>query len=235
VTDGDLAIGERLAAHLRSWLGAWPPEDGDLHVVGAERRVAPGWDGRTYPAIGVVRADGRGVLSVPPDVAEAVARRAATDGRAAALAALPELLETPAASTYEGIVFRWSEAPAPGPDAGIWRSADDPAVPEWLRPFGGEVLVAEEDDGTHLAGVGIKVHDDVGRELAVVTAEAARGRGLARALVAQAARRVLDDGGVPTYLHHPTNIGSAHVADASGFPDLGWTAIGISREPAARP
>ena len=34
-----------------------------------------------------------------------------------------------------------------------------------------------------VAGVGIKVHDDVGRELAVVTDEAARGHGLARRLV----------------------------------------------------
>jgi GNAT superfamily N-acetyltransferase len=222
---------ERLGAHLRAWLGAWPPARAELEVVGSEQRVRAGWDGQVYPVIGVVDADGRGGLSAPPGIADAVGEQLTRGGRAAALAALPGLLGTPGASTYAGIVFRWSESPTAGEDVGVWRAADDPSVPQWLHPFGGEVLVAEDDGGTHLAGVGIKVHDEVGRELAVVTAEAARGRGLARLLVAQAARRVLDEGGIPTYLHHPSNIGSAHVADAAGFPDLGWTAVGISREP----
>jgi hypothetical protein len=40
--------------------------------------------------------------------------------------------------------------------------------------------------------------------------------------VAQAARRVLDDGAVPTYLHAFDNVASARVAEAAGFPDRGW-------------
>jgi len=40
--------------------------------------------------------------------------------------------------------------------------------------------------------------------------------------VAQAARRVLADGAVPTYLHAFDNEASARVADAAGFPDRGW-------------
>lgn len=74
-----------------------------------------------------------------------------------------------------------------------------------------------------LLGVGIKRHDRIGRELAVVTTAQQRGRGLARRLVAQAARRVLDEGGLPTYLHGPDNTASARVADAVGFPDRGWS------------
>ncbi|PWU56502.1 GNAT family N-acetyltransferase, partial [Micromonospora globispora] len=54
-----------------------------------------------------------------------------------------------------------------------------------------------------------------------------QGRGLARRLVAQAARRVLDEGAVPTYLHAFDNPASARVAEAAGFPDRGWTSYGV--------
>jgi RimJ/RimL family protein N-acetyltransferase len=132
-------------------------------------------------------------------------------------------------------VLRWAQdVPGPDvlPDAGVWLPAaladeGDPRVPPWLRPFGGEVLVALDDDGSCLAGVGLKRHDDSGREIAVTTDERARGRGLARRLVAQAARRVLADGQAVIYLHAPDNEASARVARASGFPDTGWRVVGF--------
>jgi predicted GNAT family acetyltransferase len=89
------------------------------------------------------------------------------------------------------------------------------------------VLIARDDEGRYLAGVGIKRHDGYGQELSVGTGPAARGRGLARRLVAQAARRVLDEGAVPTYMHALDNLGSARVAEAAGFPDRGWSAYGV--------
>ncbi len=96
-------------------------------------------------------------------------------------------------------------------------------------PPGREVLVAwDPDTGAYLAGVGIKHHDPYGREIAVGTATAAEGRGLARALVAQAARRILDEGAVPTYQHDPANVASARVADAAGFPDRGWRSAAVA-------
>jgi GNAT superfamily N-acetyltransferase len=95
-----------------------------------------------------------------------------------------------------------------------------------LHPFGGEVLVALIDGG-YAAGVGIKRHDRFGHELAVGTEERFTGRGLGRRLVAQAARRVIAEGMVPTYLHDPRNTASAKVADAAGFPDLGWKILGL--------
>ena len=55
-----------------------------------------------------------------------------------------------------------------------------------------------------------------------------RGRGLARRLVAQAARSLLDRDVVPTYLHDAANVASARVAAAAGLPDLGWTALGLA-------
>jgi predicted GNAT family acetyltransferase len=102
--------------------------------------------------------------------------------------------------------------------------AEDERVPEWLKPFGGDVLVLLEKD-RYVGGVGLKRHDDHVSEISVGTEEAARGRGIARRLVVTAARRILDDGKVPTYLHDLRNHASAKVAEASGFPDRGWRLV----------
>lgn len=217
-----------LDRHLDAWLGGRPPSDGTVLVVASPRREEPGWDGRHQPFIGIVTPDGA-VLSVPPgrqaDVAGAVGRRRPSD-LTGARPAIAAALGRPGARVIEGI-FRWSTEPADHPDAGVWVAADDPSVPAWLKPFGGEVLMALDDDGRYIAGVGLKRHDPTGQEIAVVTEEAARGRGLARRLVCQAARRVVAGGAVVTYLHAPDNVASAHVAEASGFPDLGWRILAL--------
>jgi GNAT superfamily N-acetyltransferase len=138
------------------------------------------------------------------------------------------VLGVPGLNTYRA-VFRWSVAPTPLPDLGEWVPADDPVVPEWLRPFGGDVLIVRRpEDGGYLAGVGIKRHDAFGQELSVGTEPDARGRGVARQLVAQAARRVLDEGAVPTYQHAASNLASGRVADAAGFADHGWASFGVA-------
>lgn len=218
-------VDERLQSHLRSWLGVWPPER-PLHVVGSEQRAVPGWNGRVRNLNGVATPHGT-VVSVPPDRAASVVEAAEdAGGDLAALARrLPELLHDPG-SRFELGVFRWSTAPAPSDDPGVWLPTDDERLPEWLRPFNGDVLVGFED-GAVAAGVGRKQHDGHGHELAVVTEEGHRGRGWAQRLVTQAARRVLGDGAVPTYLHAPDNVASARTADASGFPEVGWTIFGL--------
>jgi GNAT superfamily N-acetyltransferase len=216
-------VPERLAAHLASWIGAWPATNPPL-VVANPRNDRPGWDGAVHPVTGVVDAEGRAAIGVPASFAHRFTGVELTD-IAAARAAIPELLDRPDHRVYSG-VFRWTVEPAPLPDAGVWLDAADPRVPDWLLPFGGEVLVHLDGD-TVIAGVGVKKHDAHGNELAVVTDEAARGRGLARGLVAQAARRVLDEGAVPTYLHAATNVPSARVAEAAGFPERGWSVLGL--------
>jgi GNAT superfamily N-acetyltransferase len=218
-------IQDRLTAHLCSWLGRWPGAGPVPTVVGWPARDAPGWDGGLHRIVGV-RTPEHGVLSVPPAAAAAVAAWVEGGGD---LAAVPRVAGVPG-HWFDG-VFRWCSAPAPLPEAGEWVASDDPSVPSWLRPFGGEVLVAvDAATGQHLAGVGVKRHDAHGHELAVVTVEAARGRGLARRLVAQAARRVLDEGAVPTYAHARSNTASARVASAAGFPDVGWSLLGVDPE-----
>ena len=126
----------------------------------------------------------------------------------------------------ESGVFRWSEEPIPFDRPGVWLPREHESVLPWLKPFNGDVLVGFEH-GEIAAGVGRKLHDRWGHELAVVTENNHRGRGWAKRLVSQAAERVLDDGAVPTYLHSPTNEASARTADACGFPDRGWRILGI--------
>jgi GNAT superfamily N-acetyltransferase len=221
------AVPARLVAHLTGWTGAWPPTT-PATVTGNRRNAAPGWDGRLHLVTGVVDPAGRALIGVPPGSEAAATDAAVAAGRDldALRGALPALLGRPGHVVYAG-TFRWTTTPAPLADAGEWVAFDDPVVPDWLRPFGGRVLIARDVDASYLAGVGIKRHDADGNELSVGTDPRARGRGLARRLVAQAARSLLADGIVPTYLHDPANVASARVADAAGFADLGWQVLGM--------
>ena len=233
-----------LRDHWCSWLGAsdeqvatlGEPAPGasvpDVVVVGSARRAEPGWDGEIHPLVGIVDPSGRAVLSVAPE-REGQARQL-VDGMKSldsVRVAMPALLGLENSWVYQA-TYRWSIAPARVeelPDLGRWVPVTDPRLPLWLHPFGGKALVAfEQGDGTYLAGVGLKRHDSHVSEIAVGTDDRARGRGLARRLVAQAARELLSAGVIPTYLHDPSNVPSARVAVAAGFPDRGWTALGVT-------
>ena len=220
------------AEQLGPWLGGWPPARPVL-VVPDPRSGSPGWDGGPRAVSGAVDPEGRCVVRVPPEVAERLPRP--VPDVAALVAALPAAVGVP--GTAGTGVLRWAQdVPGPdrSPDVGVWLPASlaggDPRVPAWLHPFGGQVLVALDDDGRHLAGVGLKRHDDALSEVSVVTHERARGRGLARRLVAQAARTLQGPGPTPRhgvlYLHAAGNEASARVARASGFPDTGWQVLG---------
>ncbi|WP_370326506.1 GNAT family N-acetyltransferase [Euzebya sp.] len=223
-------MADRLTAHLRAWVGEWPPR-ATVQVVGDPARDRPTWDGSVRPLLGV--GDGeRHVIAVPPSAVDDVRRVIGTDLADPGLGdRLAPLLGMDGAVFGTG-VFRWTHLPAPLPSTGTWVPTQDARLPSWLAPFNGPRLVAMDPRGGYLAGVGIKVHDPVGREIAVVTSPAARGKGLARRLVVTATRRILADGGVPTYLHDPANTASARVADAAGFHDRGWTVHGLWRRPA---
>jgi GNAT superfamily N-acetyltransferase len=214
-------VHDRLERHLRHWLGAWPPT-AEVTVVGCELRAQPCWDGAARPLAGVGTPEGT-VVSVPPDLVAAA--RAAGSSLEDVVDGLPEALGRPGAVVGRG-VYRYGASPPELEPVGEWVPADTPDVPAWLRPFGGKVLVVRED-GHYVAGLGIKRHDALGQEVAVATEEAWRGRGLARALVARASRRILEAGGVPIYLHGRGNAASARVAEAAGFPDRGWFILGL--------
>ncbi len=220
-------VSERLGRHLRSWVGAWPPPAAGVHVVGDAARLEPTWDGSIRLLQGV--GDGSGaVIAVPPDARDEVAAALAGGiDRPGLGSELGRILGVGPARFGAG-VFRSSVVIDPViEDLGEWFERQHDGLPDWLAPFNGPRLVAFDDAGLPLAGVGIKVHDPFGHELAVVTEERGRGRGLARRLVATAARRILAEGAVPTYLHDPSNVASAHVAEAVGFVDRGWKVFGL--------
>lgn len=220
----------RLDAHLRAYVGAWPPSDAaEVEVVGAAARLAPAWDGAQVPAV-VVRSPVGAVISVRPDAVGAAEPLAAHVNDADFPARLADAVGAPGKMS-PWLPLRWSVDPAPLEDVGEWVDATHPGLPDWLRAFPGPVLVAHAEDGTYLGGVGIKPHTEHGVELAVGTDEAVRGRGLARRLVAQAARSVLADGRIPLYVHAPDNVPSARVADAAGFHDRGWRLLVVWEGP----
>ena len=184
-------------------------------------RTTPGWDGVVRSFAGIRTPHGA-VLSVAPHLLEEASGLGATLDEARP--GLERLLGGPLLD----VMHRWSDRPKELEPLGEWVPWDAPVVPEWLHPFGGDVLVHVED-GRYVGGVGLKRHDAHAWELSVGTEEAARGRGIARRLVVTAARRVLDEGRVPTYLHDLRNTASARVAEASGFPDRGWRLVVVGR------
>jgi GNAT superfamily N-acetyltransferase len=241
-TDPLLGPGPDMLRFLTAWLGVWP-STGRFRVAPSARRITPGWDDRVHPLLGVAADERFGhavALSVPPlsfgrvrKLVGAHATPSAID-RQALGALLPAALGIPERRFIEA-TLRWTTRPTPLPDIGTWQRSDDPGLPSWLRPFNGPVLVATDRSGRYTAGVGIKQHNRFGHELAVHTDPDSRGRGLARALVAQAARHVLAKGAIAIYIHDLDNTGSARVAEAAGFPDHGWRWLGLAEHPRTAP
>jgi L-amino acid N-acyltransferase YncA len=161
---------------------------------GAVVAVAPQW-------AGMLRAQLRG----PDTVRESMA---------AVAAAIPGHL-------YSGVARTGVAIPPPAVPVTVI-DATDPRLPAWVvGHFTGEAWVVLGERGEVLSTAVLKRYDDRLREISVGTAEAARGRGLARSVVAAAARAVLAEGRAVLYNHDPDNDASARVAESVGLHELG--------------
>ncbi len=224
----DLRVRERLDRHLRQRFSVWPPRVPDDIVI-TTARDRPDWDGKVRPVQGVLSPDGN-ILAISPRVAwlfHGVDPEHLFDDLGASDAPFRVSLRLGVPVNLGLATLRWSEQPPQLPEPGEWVSSSDSRLPGWLEPFNGKVLAAFDEHGSFMAGVGLKHHEAGATEIAVGTEPGHRGRGYARMLVAQAARDIIASGGVPMYRHEAGNAASERVADATGFPDLGWRSIDI--------
>jgi GNAT superfamily N-acetyltransferase len=218
---GEIDLDQRVARHLHQRLGAWPPAAG-VQIVASELRDEPEWDGVVRPVLGLQTPTGV-LISVPPAAFAEVQRLAG--GSLEELSARIGSVFGRDRETLGVAVFRYLDQLVDLEELGEWVETDDARLPEWLRPFNGGILIACDEENRYMAGVGLKRHDEFGSEIAVGTEPEFRGRGLARRLVATAARHLLGTGSTATYEHVLGNDASGAVASAAGFHDRGWRAI----------
>jgi RimJ/RimL family protein N-acetyltransferase len=122
---------------------------------------------------------------------------------------------------FSGVARTGVAIPPPAVEVTVL-DATDPRLPAWvLGHFTGEAWVVLDEHGEVLSTAVLKRYDPRLREISVGTAERARGRGLARSVVAAAARHVLSEGRAVLYNHAPDNLASAKVAESVGLHEFG--------------
>jgi GNAT acetyltransferase len=185
----------------------------------------PGMPGRA-----LVRGGGA-VVAVDP--AWGGVLREHLDGPASVGAALTAVATAAGGQHYSWVARTGVAIPVPSAEVTVL-DASDPRLPEWvIGHFTGEAWVVLDDDGRVLSTAVLKRYDDRLREISVGTSEAARGRGLAKAVTAAAARAVLAEGRAVLYNHDATNDTSARVAEAVGLHEFGRChAVVVERGPA---
>jgi hypothetical protein len=170
------------------------------------------------PARALVRGGGV-VVGVDPAWSGLLGRH--LDGPASLGAALAAVASAAGGQHFSWVARTGVAVPAPSAEVTVLDTTD-PRLPEWvIGHFSGEAWVVLGDDGQVLSTAVLKRYDDRLREISVGTAEAARGRGLAKAVTAAAARAVLAEGRAVLYNHDASNHTSARVAEAVGLHEFG--------------
>jgi GNAT superfamily N-acetyltransferase len=158
------------------------------------------------------------VVGVDPRHAERL--RGLLDGPASVVPALDAIAKELPGHRFSGVARTGVVIPPPAVEITVL-DASDPRLPDWVHGhFVGEAWVVMEG-GKVLSTAVLKRYDERLREISVGTAPAARGRGLARSVVAAAARSVLAEGRAVLYNHAVDNDASARVAESVGLHELG--------------
>jgi len=169
-----------------------------------------------------VRAFARGggaVLAVAPEHASLLRRH--LGGPATLLPALERAAAELRGHLFSGVARTGVAVPPPAVEVTVLDTSD-PRLPDWVTGhFTGSAWVVLDGRGEVLSTAVLKRYDERLREISVGTSERARGRGLARSVVAAAARSVLASGRAVLYNHAPDNHASAKVAEAVGLHEFG--------------
>jgi RimJ/RimL family protein N-acetyltransferase len=184
------------------------------------------------PARALVRGGGA-VVAVAPTFSGVLRRE--LDGPGSVDRALEAVAEAAAGRHYSWVARTGVAIPPPSAEVTVIDTSD-PRLPDWVvGHFAGEAWVVLEDDGQVLSTAVLKRYDDRLREISVGTSEAARGRGLAKAVTAAAARAVLAEGRAVLYNHDPDNHTSARVAEAVGLHEFGRCHAVVTADGPQRP
>jgi RimJ/RimL family protein N-acetyltransferase len=170
------------------------------------------------PASALSRGGGA-VVAIDPAYRSVLGGR--LDGPASVGPALAAVAAAAGGRHYSWLARTGVAIPAPSVEVTVL-DATDPRLPEWVvGHFSGEAWVVLDEGGQVLSTAVLKRYDDRLREISVGTSEAARGRGLAKAVTAAAARAVLAEGRAVLYNHDAANHTSARVAEAVGLHEFG--------------
>jgi RimJ/RimL family protein N-acetyltransferase len=170
------------------------------------------------PVRALVRGGGA-VVAVAPAFSGLLRRE--LDGPGTVDRALEAVAEAAVGQHYSWVARTGVAIPPPSAEVTVIDTSD-PRLPEWvIGHFTGQAWVVFDEDGQVLSTAVLKRYDDRLREISVGTSEAARGRGLAKAVTAAAARAVLAEGRAVLYNHDPENHTSARVAEAVGLREFG--------------
>ncbi|HZA81241.1 MAG TPA: GNAT family N-acetyltransferase [Actinomycetes bacterium] len=173
----------------------------------------------SMPVRALVRTGDGAVVGVAPAWSGLLGQH--LDGPGSVPAALAAVADALGAQVFSWVARTGVAIPVPEAPVTVL-DATDPRLPGWvIGHFTGKAWVVLGDDGRVLATAVLKRYDDRLREISVGTDEAARGRGLAKAVTAAAARAVLEEGRAVLYNHDPDNHASARVAEAVGLYELG--------------
>src|SRR6266540_2792743 len=160
---------------------------------------------------------GGAVVGVAPE--QAARLRDLLDGHDTVAPALKALAAELPGHMFSGTARTGVVIPAPVVEVTVL-DASDPRLPQWVQGhFVGEAWVVMEG-GEVLSTAVLKRYDERLREISVGTAPSARGRGLARAVVAAAARFVLAEDRAVLYNHAVDNDVSARMSSA---PTMRWS------------
>ena len=196
---------------------------GDRYRLPVERlapgRVAVAEAAHPGMPVRALERGGGAVVAVSPAWSRRVGEH--LDGPETLGAALDAVAGDGGGQHYSWVVRTGVAIPEPSAEVTVL-DATDPRLPDWVvGHFTGEAWVVLGDDGQVLSTAVLKRYDDRLREISVGTAEEARGRGLAKAVTAAAARAVLAEGRAVLYNHDAENHTSARVAEAVGLHEFG--------------